>query len=80
MNLTATVGRIWDSDAYGVNTDSAESWEDNFFPRKKECEEAQEKYHQVMYEVLDELADDFGLDTTEWAWVDYEQFKEILGI
>jgi hypothetical protein len=71
---------VWDSDAYGVDTDSAESWEDNFFPRRAECEEAQAKYEQVMHDVIEELADDFGLDTTEWDSLDYSQFKEILGI
>ena len=80
MNLTATVGRVWNSDAYGVDTDSPETWEDNFFPRKKDCEEAQAKYEQAHYELLNDLADDFGLDTTEWDWRDYAQFMEIIGI
>jgi hypothetical protein len=78
--IYAPTASVFDSDAYGVSTDSPDTWADNFYPRKKDCEEAQEKYTQAMYEVLDDIADDLGLDTSEWGKDDYWEFKEIVGL
>ena len=71
---------VFDSDAYGVSTDSPDTWSDGFYPKRAECERARDKYNEMMYEVLDDIADDFHLDTSEWNYSDYEELKEIIGL
>ncbi len=58
--------------------DSPDTWQDNFFPKKWEREMAQEKYRQSRFEILDDIADDFGLDTSEWDLQDYWDFMDML--
>ena len=48
---------VFDSDAYGVNTDSPLSVADWFNPDKETCKEAQIRFDTAIYETLTDLAD-----------------------
>lgn len=78
--MITTYGNVIRDDAYGADTDSPDTWRDNFFPKTRECDLARDKYNEFMYEVLDDIADGFHLDTSEWGAEDYEDFKEIVGL
>ena len=56
------------------------NWTDDFFPRNAECDKARDKYNEAMYEIVDEIAHDFGLDSSEWEELDYSMFKEMVGL
>lgn len=75
--------RVFDSDAYGVDTDLPLSVADWFNPSREDCLESQELYKSAMNEVLIELADFNGIDYNEykeWDSDDWQQFLEVLGI
>ena len=55
-------------------------WWDDFSPRAVDCETAQRKYKEAYYEILDEIAHDNGLDSSEWGHDDYVMFAEIMEI
>lgn len=67
----------WDCD-YGNYRDmnNEYDWRDYFFSGKKARQKAKDKYHQWWMEIVDEIAHDNGLDTTEWTMDDYRWFSE----
>lgn len=74
---------VFDSDAYGVNTDSPLSVADWFNPDKETCKEAQIRFDTAIYETLTDLADMCNIPYSTYVyWDDYEwqEFKECLGI
>ena len=55
-------------------------WWDDFFPKTRECQTAQEEYNVYKYEALSDIALMFGLDTAEWTRDDYDLFVDMVGI
>lgn len=78
--IYSTSASIFDSDAYGVDTDSPVAWWEEFSPKNHECYEAQNEYNIYKYEALDTIAGNFGLDTSEWSKDDFDTFMEIVGL
>lgn len=71
----------WDCE-YGNYKDmnNERNWRDDFFPRKKAREDAQEKYKEWERDILNEIAHENGLDTSGWDTYDYWDFQEIMGL
>ena len=67
------------SDAYGVDTDS-HHWSDDFDPRRPARDAARAKFDEGIRDLLDEIADDNGLDSSEWGWEDYDYFRELMDL
>ena len=69
---------------YGNYSDfDSEHWSDDFYPSKHEREKAAEWYEIVIatkVDVLDDIAEHFGFDTSEWDKDDYETLMECLGL
>lgn len=77
MMMTPT----WDCE-YGNYRDMNNEcdWRDDFFPRKRARQEAQDKYNEWKREMLDEIADDNGLDTSDWTKEDYGDFADMMDL
>lgn len=74
---------IFDSDAYGVNTDSPESVLDWFNPDRETCKEAGERFDTAINEVLIDIADMCHIPYDvyrEWDSYEWGEFREALGI
>lgn len=71
----------WDCE-YGNYRDmnNEYDWRDDFFPRKKARQEAQDKFYEWKREMLDEIADDCGLDTSDWTREDYSDFADMMDL
>lgn len=55
-------------------------WTDDFWPSKESCKKARAKFDEAVNEVLEEIAHDLGLDTSEWDSDDYWTLREELDI
>ena len=74
---------VFDSDAYGVDTDSPVAVSDWFSPNKEKREESQQLYNEAMFETLMEIADfnKIPFDVyKEWNKDDWDDFKECLDL
>ena len=74
---------IWDSDAYGVNTDPVESVSDWFTPTKNKRREAREYFDSALAEILEAIADMNGIprdEYEEWDESEWDEFRECLDI
>lgn len=74
---------IWDSDAYGVNTDSPETVSDWFEPTRKMCDESKKAFDSALNDLLVEIADMNGIPYdvyNEWDRYDWDEFREVLDI
>lgn len=52
------------------------NWRDDFFPRKKARQEAQDKFREAWLDILKDIAYDNGLDTSEWDMDDFRYFAD----
>ena len=74
---------IFDSDAYGVNTDLPLSVSDRFNPSSDVCREAKIRFDTAMYEALTDLADMCNIPYSTYVYWDrdeWREFKECLGL
>ena len=81
--IYGTRSRVFDSDAYGVDTDLPLGVLDWFNPSRKDCEAAQQLFAEAVQEVLIELADYNRIPYEtyrEWDRHDWDDFREALGI
>ena len=55
-------------------------WWDDFNPSNKAVAKAYAKYKTFWYDILDDIAIDNHLDTSDWEVDDYQMFAEIMDL
>lgn len=81
--IYGTHSSIFDSDAYGVDTDSPLSIADWFNPSKEDRHKARKYFDEAMDELLTDIAEMNGIPYeiySKWDTYDWDEFREAFDI